>query len=73
MLKYRFAVMLMEAPGFTKWYASFVISVSNASSGAMRMLTAKARLTPAKAAIATGQAIMVVAAGSKLMVDRLAM
>ena len=40
--------MLIEPPGFTNWYASFVISVSIASSGAIRMLTANANADAGK-------------------------
>ena len=47
MLKYQFAVIVIDWFGSTIAIASFVISVSRASSGAIRMLTAKEALTPA--------------------------
>ena len=47
MLKYQFAVIVIDWLGSTIAIASFVISVSKASRGAIRMLTAKEALTPA--------------------------
>ena len=45
--KYQFAVIVIGSAAATIESASLVISVSRASSGAIRMLTEKAALTPA--------------------------